>query len=303
MFKILCFTVSYNRPYYIYNTINNILNQSYQDFEYSVKINIDFDNEKDNYEKLLKDFSTDSRLKITYGKNESQQNNYISSINSLYNNHDLLIKIDDDDIYHRNYLKCGIDLFEKSNADIISFTSFIHINNKKIYDKMEGIGLWKGDHNAQIKFGMPPTYFFNQRAFDLIKNLTNQDIRKIHTFEDAAWRTVWRKNNLKSLVYDNNIFTYHIHGNNISSKFLYKNNDHEDIVDIENEYCMINTFKHPNWTSILYFNKRNNRVYNIKNNDHGRYRLLNNNTIEIIWDSYAPETFTKSTEDDCFHKI
>lgn len=302
MSKVLCFTVSYNRPYYIYNTINNILNQSYKDFEYSVRINIDQNNDKLMYEKLLQDFKDDNRLKISYGHNLSQQKNYINSINSLYNDHDILIKIDDDDIYHKNYLQTGIKLFNELDTDILSFNSFIHINNRKLYNKMESIGWWKGDKDQEINFGMPPTYFFNKRAFDLIKDLTDDEVKKIHLFEDGAWRVAWRNNNLRSIIMDNEIFTYHIHGNNISSKFLY-DGDQNNSFYIDNEYCLIYKFKHPDWSSYVYLNKRNNRAYNIKNDDHGGFKRIDHATIEIKWDNWGKEKFIRVHSGNYYEKV
>lgn len=301
MSKVLCYTISYNRPYHLYNTINNILNQSYKEFDYSIKINLDKPEEKKDYEKLLQDFKQDPRLKIIYSNNSSQQENYITAINHGIANHDIFVKIDDDDIYCKNYLETGIKLFTESQADIISFRSYIHINNQKIYDKISSIGMWNGDINQKIEFGMPPTYFFNRKAFELIKNISNQDIKKIHLFEDAAWRTAWRKNNLKSIIYDDEIFIYNIHGKNISSQFLYDKNQKAD-EPMDNEYFALYEFRHPNWKSYVYINKRNNRLYNINNDDHGSYKILDTENIEIKWDSWGTEKFKKIKYKNYFEK-
>ena len=129
--KPLCFTTSYNRPYYLYNIINNILNQSYKNIIYSVNINIDNDHEKPFYLDLLKDFADDSRLKIFFSSPMSQHINYITALTKNINNHNIFIKIDDDDIYHKNYIDNAIKLYTDTKADIVSFVSSIHINNNK----------------------------------------------------------------------------------------------------------------------------------------------------------------------------
>jgi hypothetical protein len=201
--KTLCFTTSYNRPYFIYNTINNILNQSYKIFDYCINIGLNHTDHKSDYEWLLKDFKDDPRLKIVYNINDHQQINYMNSmIPALSTEYDLFVKVDDDDIYHKNYLEQSLKYFETNNCDILSFTCKHHINNNKIKDQISSIGNWHMD-NHHIKFGMPPTFIFNKKAFDIIKNITVEQSKKIHPFEDAAWRQYWRKHNLKSVVIEN----------------------------------------------------------------------------------------------------
>lgn len=287
--KILCFTTSYNRPYYIYNIINNILNQSYQDINYSINLNID-DNKKE-YEALLKDFENDTRLKINYNNNQDQHTNYIRSIQGFgHTNYDLFFKIDDDDIYHKDYIQQSIEYFKNNNCDILSYIPKYHINNGKLKGRIESIGVWDKDTKSDIKFGMPPTYIFNKKACDIILKITAQQSRSIHYFEDCSWRENWRKYGLNSLIIDNNDnFIYNIHNQNVSSKFLL---DKDNIQYIDNDYFCLAYADSPKWKSYLYLNKRNNRLYNITNDDHGSYTITNNKLI-IKWDDWGTETFTK----------
>lgn len=287
--KILCFTTSYNRPYYIYNTINNILNQSYLDIHYSINLNTD--NNKKEYEILLKDFENDSRLKINYNNNKDQHTNYLRAINGFGNtDYDLFFKIDDDDIYHKNYIAQSIEYFQQYNCDILSYIPQHHINNGKLKGRIESIGVWDKDTKSQIKFGMPPTYIFNKKACDIILKLTPQQSKSIHYFEDGAWRESWRKHGLNSVIIDNDInFIYNIHNQNVSSKFLLD----KDIVHyVDNEHFCLILAESPKWKSYLYLNKRNNRLYHINNDDHGSYTMTHNK-LTIKWDDWGSETFAK----------
>ena len=288
MLKINCFTTSYKRPYYLYSTINNILNQSYKDIVYGVNICIDNDHEQLFYQKILQDFTNDQRLKIGFSYPEIQHLNYLNSINLCEDTTDsIYIKIDDDDIYGKKYIQNIYDAFDKSSIDILSSYADMTINNNYIDIKqMKSIGNWVHDQKSKMSFGMPPTYSFNHKAKDLIKNLSIKEYRSLHIFEDAWWRECWRKNNLHALIIEND-FIYHIHGKNISSTYLLNNSS-----VLENDFFAMFYLRHKYWDSYVFLNKRNNRLFNINNNDHGKFTLVDNQ-LNIDWDNYGSETFIK----------
>lgn len=300
--KPLCFTTSFKRPYYLYNTINNILNQTYQDITYSININIENESEKDLYLNLLQDFLSDTRLKISFNPKRSQQINYITAITKFLQDHNLFIKIDDDDIYHKNYIKTAIEVYKKQSVDILSFYSHIYINNNNIIGTLiDSIGSWDGDdHN--IKFGMPSSYIFNLKALNALLHIHDIDIRSIHIWEDAAWRKAWRDNNLTSFISEeSNMLTYNIHGSNVSSGFLLdRTSVNTQFSLIENEYCDIIYFNHSSWSSYIILNKRNNRLYNINNNDHGFF-IKEDDIIKIKWDNYGEENFKKIYKNNIYY--
>lgn len=293
--KVLCFTTSYNRPYYIYNTINNILNQSYTNINYSVNINTNHQDDINLYTQLLKDFQQDDRLKIIYNTNLDQHTNYLRAIKGFNNtDYDLFCKIDDDDIYHKNYITKSIEYFKTHKCDILSYIPQHHINNGKIKGSIESIGKWQPDINSPIKFGMPPTYIFNKKACNIIMNISSQQSRSIHFFEDGSWREYWRKYKLISHVIDNdNVFVYNIHKDNVSSKYLLDNQINTNI--IENEFFSLIYVHSPKWKSYVYLNKRNQRLYNINNNDHGSF-TIQNNKLTIKWDDWGTEIFEKNKD-------
>ena len=297
----LCFTVSYNRPYHLYNTILGILNQTFQNFDYSVVINIDEAAQKQQYLKLLSPFLKDKRLKLFFSKNDAQHNNYLKPIREVsdsLNHYNLFIKIDDDDIYYPDYIEDIITEYKKHDADIISCIITQRINATVIESGLfESIGVWEPDTKSKVKFGMPFSYTFNRKALDIVLKLSSQDVQAIHFFEDPAWRTKWRENKLKSHVihkYDKAV--YHIHGKNTSSAYLTKK-DHttpeNNFEFLENDFCCICVIKHHHWLSYAYFNKRNNRMYLIDNDDHGSF-TCEGDDITIDWDDWGVETFTKT---------
>jgi hypothetical protein len=266
------------------------LHQSYIDIHYGLNININSNQEKLLYNNLLQDFLSDQRLKIIYNSNKDQHTNYLNAIKS-YNSldYDLFIKIDDDDIYHKDYIKKSIEYYSSSDCDILSYIPKHHINNNKIKDSIRSIGVWGPDTESSIKFGMPPTYIFNRKACDIILNITLAQAKKIHHFEDGSWRTYWRQHNLKSkIIEDFEPFTYNIHNKNTSSAFLLD----QDVTTIQNEHCCIAQFRSHKWQSYIYLNKRNNRLYNINNDDHGSFKITGNKII-IDWDNWGKEEFVK----------
>ena len=130
--KVLCFTTSYNRPYHIYNCINNILSQSYKYITYSVGIctNTDIDSYKD----LLSNCINDKRLKLSFHQNLSQHENYLYPIKATeYQKYDIFIKIDDDDIYKKDYIDYMIDNYFKYNKDVLSGYIKYQLNNNCLY--------------------------------------------------------------------------------------------------------------------------------------------------------------------------
>lgn len=299
--KILCFTNSYHRPYYLYNTIAGILNQTYKYLDYNVGVSIDDPDEEKYYLELLSDFTNDKRLKLFFHPNLSQHDNYLFPIKQVnYKKYDLFAKIDDDDIYKKTYLEHNIDVLKNIDADIISSNISYEINNHKIYYGIfDNIGgHWHGDVSSAIKFGMPFSYIFNLKCLNILLNTTSEELRNIHPFEDPGWRTKWRENNIKShVIDDSSLAIYNIHGKNISSSpWLISDNT----IVFDNDIFTICYFQHPHWKSYIIIQKELGTIYNIYNNDHGVYTSLND-IISIKWDKYPEvENFKKNVIDQSY---
>lgn len=284
--KLICFTTSYRRPYNLYHTINSILNQTYENFIYSIGISVDNQEEQDLYQAILSEFLKDNRLKIFFHTNLDQHSNYLYPLKQIqHTKNNLFAKIDDDDIYKPDYLKKSIELFLKHKCDIISHNIIYQINNNQIYKGLfDNVGgYWHGDLNSDTKFGMPFSYIFNHKCLQVLLNTTTDELRAIHPFEDPGWRTKWREAGIKSYVIDSSdMALYHIHGKNVSSSRWLIDNDY---VLFDNTVFTACLCKHPHWESYIIMNKETNVIYNIRNNDLGAYSI-ENDILVVKWDKY-----------------
>jgi hypothetical protein len=255
---------------------------------YSIGICIDSEAEKDQYLSLLDDFLDNKQIKIFFHNNQDQHSNYLYPIKQIdYKKFNLFAKIDDDDIYKNKYLSTNISHLIEHKADIVSSTINYQINNNILYQgHFDNIGgYWYGDTKSHIQFGMPFSYIFNNKCLNILLKINPKELYDIHPFEDAGWRTEWRKQNIKSYVIKNsNLCVYNIHGKNISSSsFLLPGKDKYFFV--ETDIFILAFFHHFCWESYVLLNKKNNIVYNISNDDFGIYNILDNK-INIKWEKY-----------------
>ena len=290
--KVLCFTTSYNRPYHLYNCINSILNQSYKNITYSVGICTNTD--MDSYRSLLSNYISDKRFKLSFHENLSQHENYLYPIKiTEYQKYDIFIKIDDDDIYKKEYIENMVSNYLKYNKDVLSGYIKYQLNNNHLYrGKFDNVGgHWHEDLKSKTKFGMPFTYVFNQKALKVLLNTTSDELGQIHIFEDAGWRRKWRENKITSKVLECiDSAIYNIHGHNISSKHCLIDKTIEDKIYITDRNFDLAYFMHYWWQSYCFIDKKHNRIFNIENNHYGKFDI-DKNIIIINWDNYGKEIF------------
>jgi hypothetical protein len=216
--KVLCFTPSYNRFKMLRSCIQDIATQSYENIFHSVNVTLDQKNfNVGNFKILIDDLKTEKNSFI-FSVNSHQHTNHMKPILAVedYETYDIFVKIDDDDIYKKDYVKTIVDYFNNNDVDVLS---------SKMKYQLNGSFLRKGDYGSLggnpegCDFKIPSTFAFNLKALNLIK-----DINTIYGFEDNMWRDRWC-NKCKIAEVDNteNIIWY-IHGKNIStSDFLIKN--------------------------------------------------------------------------------
>jgi hypothetical protein len=169
-----------------------------------------YDNESEvaDYEVLFDDI-LDDRFIIKYYKNSSTHANYMSTLLQCPTHHDIYIKIDDDDIYKKDYVKTIVDYFETHKCDILSSKINHQLNN---YFLSKGNYQSLGGNFPDSNFLMPMTYAFNHKAYAVL--LTIKDNKN---YEDLQWRAAWSRFGLKDHNVDNaNNIIWHIHGKNIS---------------------------------------------------------------------------------------
>ena len=210
--KVLIFTSSYNRPYMLRQCILSVKNQNVEDLTHSVNIT----SESPLAALTLVDDLNDVVISIT-DNNHTHFNN-MTAIKAVddYQDYDLFIKMDDDDVYKADYVKNIITFFEKnSDVDVVSSEIKFQLNGTEVYlVNAKDLG-----GNIDVEYKMPMTYAFNKKALNAIINLEKKDM---FGFDDMMWRLHWKAHGLKHASVDNSEdIIWHIHGKNVStSSFL-----------------------------------------------------------------------------------
>ncbi len=217
--KVLCFTTSYNRPKMLRGCMLDISNQSYEKIFHV--INITYDNQlkfnEGTMSKIFDDILTEKNS-VSYSQNQHQHYNHLNEIRSVknYEDFDLFLKIDDDDIYKKNYVKTIVDYFNTNDVDVVS---------SKLKYQLNGSSVYIGDYNnlggnpENCDFKMPFTFAFNLKALKLIENLSN-----LYGFEDNMWRDTWCNKSIIHEIDNKENVIWNIHGKNTSTADFLKNN-------------------------------------------------------------------------------
>lgn len=211
--KVLVFTSSYNRPFMLRQCVLSIKNQTFKDIRHSV--NITSDNALNNLV-MIDDIVTDD---VIITENSHTHFNNMAAIKAVdgYEDYDLFIKMDDDDIYKSDYVKNIVTFFENNpDIDIVSSEIKFQLNGTEIYlANAKDLG-----GNTDVDYKMPMTYAFNKKALDAIINLQEKDM---FGFDDMVWRMIWKAYGLKHAVVSNaEEIIWHIHGNNVSTASFLK---------------------------------------------------------------------------------
>ena len=215
--KALIFTCSYNRPHMLRQCMLNAKNQSYENCIHTV--NIVSDGGKDQNFLPLYDDLLDDKLIVNKGNNNFIHFNNMIAIKSVpnYDEYDVFIKMDDDDVYKKDYVKNIMDFFQANpDVDIVS---------SRINHQLNGIQMVSGNYDNlggnpnNSTYHMPMTFAFNKKAFDCIANIPPNEVG---ANDDLLWRYKWEDSGLKHMAVDNQEqIIWHIHGKNIStSSFL-----------------------------------------------------------------------------------
>lgn len=221
--KVLIFTPShFKRGVMLRYTLLDVLNQTHTDFTLALSLKIDDFQEVHN--SVLIDDIKDPRVVYTEQINHKvcfTHYNAMDTIKSVpnYQDYDLFIKMDDDDIYKKDYVKNIVDFF-KNNPDIdiasskvgTQLNGFTVIKNKNGYETLGRIA--KEDSS-----NMPMTFAFNKKALDQIINLTREEIGQ--DWEDMSWRRAWIKAGLVHKEINNIDQTiWNVHGKNTTTSNL-----------------------------------------------------------------------------------
>jgi len=209
--KVLIFTSSYNRPYMLRQCVLGVKNQSVKDITHSVNITSE---SPFSALTLINDLND---IVISITDNNHTHFNNMTAIKAVdnYQDYDLFIKMDDDDIYKADYVKNIITLFENNpDIDIVSSEIEFQLNGTEVYL------VNAKDLGGNVEYRMPMTYAFNKKALNAIINLEKKDM---FGFDDMIWRIIWKAYGLKHAIVNNSQeVIWHIHGKNVSTASFLK---------------------------------------------------------------------------------
>lgn len=264
--RLLCFSNIDTSTISPYNFIQNILNQSYTNSHYIFNIFVETKDIEHIYKQILKKFINPSTIKINFYLKEIANVNdrLIGFSNIEYQAYNTFLYIDSNGIYLSDYIDNIINTYD-NKYDIVNIRFKYNLYNSLSYN-----------------------YILNNKSLDiLIKN-----------------KTYTNKNSWPSLIKEYKLKTKDILDteNSVLSevkqeiKAIIKSSDNNYQL-IDNEFFTVCMFEHNFWSSYIYLNKRNQRMYNIFNDDHGAFETQND-IIKIKWDTWGDETFYKKELDD-----
>lgn len=214
--KVMVFTSSYNRPHMLRQCILNVKNQTYKDIFHAMNVASDVDDWQ-NYLPLINDIYSGRKMHIIHSGNSHTHFNNMLAIRALmdYNEYDVFIKMDDDDIYKSRYVENIVKKFQEDpTIDIVSSQIKHQLNGHRVY-RGEELFDNLGGNPGKSTYHMPMTFAFNRRALDVIKDLEQKDV---FGHDDMMWRMHWEAHGLKHATVDNTEeVIWHIHGKNVST--------------------------------------------------------------------------------------
>lgn len=216
MKKVLCFTTSLNRLKYIRGCVFDIVNQSYPDIHHSINMAFEDPTTILELQRLIADLKFPCNT-FVINPNAHQQDNHLNAIRAVgYKDYDLFVKIDDDDIYLKDYVQNIVERFEQGDVDMVSSIVTTQLNGNIIRK-----GAWDnlGGNPEDKPFHMPMTFAFNRKALDFILDIRNRD-----HYEDMLWRRAWVEHDIRvGTVSNQDSMVWNIHGQNMTtSNFLIK---------------------------------------------------------------------------------
>lgn len=226
--KVLVFTSAYyKRAYMMRQSILSCMNQTYKNLIHSVNITLENTSKTKDLSPLYEDLLND-RLKIQYSKNYNHYGfSHFNNMNAIraisnYQDYDIFLKMDDDDIHKSRYVENVVKAFEDNpDTDIVSSFIDVQLNGYDLYKGFPRPFDNLGGNPGNSDYHMPMTFAFNKKALECILPLTEADVCG---HDDMMWRVAWVKAGLNHTTVNNNDqIIWNIHGGNASvADFLKK---------------------------------------------------------------------------------
>ena len=123
---------NYNKGFFLEETINSVLNQSYNNWKLLIIDDCSIDNSK----KIIQKFAKNEKIKIIYLK-KNKGVSFTRNLGIRLSNSKYISFLDSDDLWTPNKLKDQISFMEKNNFDFTytDYTPFFEKNKKKNFKK------------------------------------------------------------------------------------------------------------------------------------------------------------------------
>jgi hypothetical protein len=265
--RLLCFSNIDADVICPYHYIQNIVTQSYTNAHYIFNIFVSSKDDELVYKKILKPFFNPSTMKFTFFLKDlaNIQNHLVGFLNTEYKNYNMFAYLDPNGVYQPTYLQNLVDQYDHS-IDIVT-----------------------------IKF-----YRDSSGAYNYILNNKSLDILMQNRASGASdWLGVIKEHNLNTKDIEDKtslVFKSAIH--KTKDILVNASSPEQNYQLIEHDFFTLCVFEHYFWSSFVYLNNRNHRMYNVVNDDHGAFEIQSDNTIKIKWDTWGDETFYKKYVND-----
>jgi len=195
------------------------MNQSYENMIHSINITSDETTETKDFSPLYEDL--EGKFIVNQSENAKIGFSHFNNMKTIkfvpdWETYELFVKMDDDDIYKRDYVKNIVEHFTNNpDIDATSTEIMYQLNGYDLRSRGEGIKYGNlGGNPGDTDYAMPMTFAFTKKGLDAIINLTEADVCG---HDDMMWRVAWFKNGLKhSLVDNSEEVIWNIHGSNAS---------------------------------------------------------------------------------------
>ena len=223
--RALAFTCTMGRPLFIRCCVLQMQQQTYP-VDHVIYVNHPEAQDRSdlyNYISLLEDIAPQhGTITIRYGRSGTQQFNHLQALAlAAHNDYDLFLKIDDDDVYRRNYVRnIAID-HHKNRWDFSGTRAQGIIDGPKWGQRncVRQLGMEPEDIRLGVIEMMPSSYAFSRKALNVIKEIPTDIDRN----EDILWRRkLTSDEGIKVHFREHSGMAYHLHGKNVSTWDSYK---------------------------------------------------------------------------------
>ena len=218
--RILAFTCTRDRPFFTRCCVLQMQQQTYP-VDHVIYINHpEARNRSDlyNYISLLEDIVPQhGTITIRYGRSGTQQFNHLQALAlAAHDDYDLYLKIDDDDVYRRNYVRSAAADLQKNGWDFSGSHAQGLIDGPKWgrNNCVSQLGMEPEDIRLGVIEMMPSSYAFSRKAIDVIRRIPAD----IDMNEDILWRRkLTVDTGIKVHLRQHSGMAYHLHGRNVST--------------------------------------------------------------------------------------